>query len=150
MTFEESTAFAQSGAAADAEWAMFMPPNNGFFKASVQNYTVKLGISAFHAMHCLDSLRRVIEVQYGLASNETLEKMANNTEFASFEHIQHCLIYLRQGVMCNADSALEHAIYFSNGTGIRGGDGTVHTCRNFQALYNISANSDELDCLAPL
>jgi len=145
VTFKDSTA-AQSGAAADADWAMFVPPNNGFFQATIQNYTVMLGISTFHAMHCLDSIRRVIEVQYGVASNETVAKN-KNSEFTSFAHLQHCLIYLRQGVMCNADPTLEHHINFGNGTEIRGGNGTVHTCRNFQALYDMSANSD--NCMPP-
>jgi len=141
VTFHEGSTSAQSGAAADADWAAYVPPNNGFYEATIENYTVMLGISTFHSLHCLDSIRRVIEVQHGVASNATVAKN-ENSEFKSFEHLQHCLIYLRQGVVCNADSALEHHINFGNGTEYRGGNGTVHTCRNFQALYNMSMNSD--------
>jgi hypothetical protein len=51
--------------------------------------------------------------------------------------MQHCLIYLRQMVMCSSDTALEHDVLLPNGTTIRLDDGTVRTCRNFDELSSM-------------
>ncbi|THU80842.1 hypothetical protein K435DRAFT_735926 [Dendrothele bispora CBS 962.96] len=143
MTFENSNNSAISGSAADSEWKSFLPSNNGFLSKEIANDTVLFGISAFHAMHCLDTMRRILEVHYDVASADTVAKIQASAIYGSFYHIHHCLIYLREMVVCNADPALEHDIYYENGTAVFGGDGTNHTCRDFKALYDISEESDE-------
>ncbi|KAJ7577485.1 hypothetical protein C8J56DRAFT_1170972 [Mycena floridula] len=144
VTFQNSNDSASSGPEADLEWNSFLPTNNGFLSEDIDgvNGTVYFGIAAFHAMHCLDTVRRMLEIQFNVASNETLAKIQNNPTYSSFYHIHHCLIYLREVVTCNADPALEHDIYYQNGTAIMGGIGTAHTCRDFKALYDISDESD--------
>jgi hypothetical protein len=143
MTFESSNKSAISGSEADAEWKSFMPTNNGFLSKQTGNDTVLFGISTFHALHCLNTMRGLFEMYFDVSSAETVAKIQNNPADRSFWHIQHCLIYLRDMLTCNADPTLEHNIYFENGTAIRGGEGTTHTCRDFKALYNISEESDE-------
>ncbi|KAJ7787541.1 hypothetical protein B0H14DRAFT_2399347 [Mycena olivaceomarginata] len=123
MTFQNSNTSAMSGAAADAEWASFVPKNNGFIARDIGNDTVYFGISVFHGMHCLDTLRRIFED-------------------TSFYHIHHCLIYLRSMILCDADPTLEHNIYSKNGSKTLGGDDTTHTCRDFTALYAMSDASN--------
>ncbi|KAL0571021.1 hypothetical protein V5O48_010942 [Marasmius crinis-equi] len=144
MTFENSNNSAISGEAADAEWKSFIPQNNGFLAQDVGNDSVMFGISAFHAMHCVDTVRRLLEVHYGVASAETQSLIDANPVYGSFYHIHHCLIYLREMVTCSADPALEHDIYYQNGTAVFGGDGTNHTCRDFNALFDISEQSDRV------
>lgn len=142
MTFQNSNTSAMSGAAADAEWASFVPKNNGFIAKDIGNDTVYFGISAFHGMHCLDTLRRIFEVQFDVASPATINKLQANPEDTSFYHIHHCLIYLRSMILCDADPTLEHNIYSKNGSKTLGGDGTTHTCRDFHALYAMSDASN--------
>ncbi|KAJ7235674.1 hypothetical protein C8J57DRAFT_1530556 [Mycena rebaudengoi] len=142
MTFQNSNTSAMSGAAADAEWASFVPTNNGFLAKDIGNDTVHFGISAFHGMHCLDTLRRIFEVQFDVASLATISKLQANPEDNSFYHIHHCLIYLRSMILCNADPTLEHNIYSKNGSTTLGGDGTTHTCRDFNVLYAMSDASN--------
>lgn len=138
MIFENSNSSAISGSAADEEWNSFMPSNNGFIAHRIENNTVFLSISAFHAMHCLNSVRRVLEVNYDVASAETTDEVENDLVLSSYYHMHHCLIYLRDMVVCNADPALEHDILREDGTKIMVGDGTKHTCRDFKALQAIS------------
>jgi hypothetical protein len=136
VAFQNSNNSALSGTAADTEWAALFPPDGGWIEAKLSNYTVQLSVTTFHAIHCLNTLRQVTEVFFEVASNETNTIVANGT-VGDFFHMQHCLIYLRQMVMCSSDPALEHDILLPNGTTIRLGDETVHTCRNFDGLRSM-------------
>jgi hypothetical protein len=145
MTFQNSNKTALSGASADAEWESLVPKNNGFLTKKIGNNTIHFGISAFHAIHCLDTLRRTVEVQFDVASAKTMASAQSNPGENSFYYLQHCLIYLREMVMCDADPTLEHDVLYQNGMTIMGGDGMTHTCRDFKAL---SAMSDESEVTA--
>lgn len=48
-------------------------------------------------------------------------------------HLMHCWDYLRQGIMCNADTTLEW-ITPPDESGSTGW-GYQHTCRNFQQVF---------------
>jgi hypothetical protein len=136
VAFQNSNDSALSGTAADAEWAAIYPPTGGWLQTEFGNFTVQLSVAAFHAIHCLNALRQVAEVAFKVASDETNAIVSNGTA-GNFFHMQHCLIYLRQMVTCFSDPALEHAILLPNGTTIHLGDGTVHTCRNFDELRSM-------------
>jgi hypothetical protein len=136
VAFQNSNDSALSGTAADAEWAAIYPPTGGWVQAKLDNYTVQLSVTAFHAIHCLNALRQVTEVFFDVASSDTSANVANGT-VGNFFHMQHCLVYLRQLVTCSSDTTLEHDILLPNGTTIRLGDETVHTCRNFDELKSM-------------
>jgi hypothetical protein len=137
VAFQNSNDSAYSGTAADAEWAALYPPDGGFIQTKLSNFTVQLSVTTFHAIHCLNTLRQVAEVFFDVASSETSALVTNGTA-GGFFHMQHCLVYLRQMVMCSSDPALEHDILLPNGTTTHLGDGTVHTCRNFDELSSRS------------
>jgi cold shock CspA family protein len=88
-------------------------PAFGFIAKDIGNDTAYFGISAFHGTHCLDTLRRIFEVQFDVASPATINKLQANT---SFYNIHHCLIYLQSMILCDADPTLEHDIYSKNGS----------------------------------
>jgi hypothetical protein len=146
LTFQNSNTSAISGPAADAEWASFMPFNNGFLTQSIGSDTIQFSISAFHAMHCLETMRRLMEIQFNVASTVTIEKVRSNPADRSFYHIHHCLIYLRNMVTCDADPTLEHDIIFPNGTEMMRGDEVTHTCRDYKALFDMSDETAPLGC----
>lgn len=52
------------------------------------------------------------------------------------DHIPHCFEYLRQGLMCAADTALERAVV-EEGNIVRDVDGwgVEHECRDWNAIY---------------
>lgn len=53
-------------------------------------------------------------------------------------HAMHCFDYLRQGIQCSADDALEEGIPELGGVS---GWGTIHRCRDFDALKrNLQSN----------
>lgn len=54
----------------------------------------------------------------------------------SAEHILHCFDYIRMGLICTADQALEGSDPFLAARGVNGTQrlGTKHVCRDWKAL----------------
>ncbi|OBZ67364.1 hypothetical protein A0H81_12651 [Grifola frondosa] len=99
----------------DGEWGTLFP-SDGFTDLGPNNRTFLL--SMIHQMHCLD----VIRVGY----------VVNRTGAA--QHIQHCLRYMRQVVLCHADTTLEadNPVFIGGrwehaGSGL----GSVHRCKDW-------------------
>ncbi|KAN0092868.1 protein of unknown function (DUF3328) domain containing protein [Tylopilus felleus] len=102
----------------DDEWGTLFP-SDGFVRLGPNDRTFL--VSLFHQLHCLD----VIRVGY----------LTNRTH--AFEHIQHCLRYLRQILVCHADTTLEDDIpQFLDGswTHSANGVGSVHRCKDWTVL----------------
>lgn len=61
------------------------------------------------------------------------------------EHVEHCFDYLRQALMCSADTTIEHAMVEGNGNRIQvDGWGATHKCKNWYSLWEFV-----VDCQAP-
>ncbi|KAK1774682.1 hypothetical protein QBC45DRAFT_424309 [Copromyces sp. CBS 386.78] len=80
-------------------------------------------VTVFHQLHCLYMTR----AGYFAAKSGSLDDI--NTP-----HLTHCWDYLRQGIMCNADTTLEW-ITPPDESGSTGW-GYQHTCRNFQQVFD--------------
>jgi hypothetical protein len=74
-------------------------------------------ISVFHQLHCLSYLAQHFQRGYG--GVELDEKVAH--------HAAHCFEYLRQAIMCSADTTLE-------GKTGEPGEGSMHECVDYEAL----------------
>ena len=80
-------------------------------------------VSMVHQLHCLD----VIRVGY----------LKNGT--GTHDHIDHCLKYLRQAVLCLADTTMEDVVtgwrdgHLSRHD-VQGGAGNLHRCRDWTAV----------------
>jgi hypothetical protein len=69
-------------------------------------------------------------------SNPFIDKQLKSPTYADSlrgNHIKHCFDYLRQALICAADSNLEDIIII-NGTSATTGMGSSRICRNFDAL----------------
>ncbi|KAF8442447.1 hypothetical protein L210DRAFT_3397650 [Boletus edulis BED1] len=102
----------------DDEWGTLFP-SDGFVRLGPNDRTFL--VSLYHQLHCLD----IIRVGY----------LTNRTH--AFEHIQHCLRYLRQILVCHADTTLEDDIpQFLDGgwTHSANGVGSVHSCKDWTVL----------------
>lgn len=104
----------------DDDWGTIFP-SDGFVALGPNNRTFL--VSLYHQFHCLD----IIRVGY----------VVNRTHAA--EHIQHCLRYLRQALLCHADTTLEVDIpQISSDDGklyhTANGVGSVHRCRDWTVL----------------
>ncbi|KAL1599794.1 hypothetical protein SLS60_007599 [Paraconiothyrium brasiliense] len=75
-------------------------------------------VSAFHQLHCLSYL--AVHFQEGYDGVPLEEEIAH--------HSVHCFNYLRQGIMCNADTTLEGK------TEAGPGEGSEHECVDYEAL----------------
>ncbi|KAI0355995.1 hypothetical protein OH77DRAFT_1424288 [Trametes cingulata] len=115
---------------ADDEWGSLFPFSDGFVTLHPSSTTASSSgtstgrtflISMVHQLHCLDVLR--------------VSFVTNRTGAA--RHVEHCLRYLRQTVLCHADATLE-----PDEPGMRDGRwehaasgvGAVHRCRDWTVL----------------
>lgn len=106
---------------ADDEWGAQYPSGGaaGFTALGPRNRT--FFPSMLHQLHCLDVVR------VGMATNRT----------GFTHHVEHCVRYLRQTVLCAADVTLEPA-YRAEKEGAwmwaADGIGSVHRCRDWTAV----------------
>ncbi|KAI0907413.1 hypothetical protein F4823DRAFT_564807 [Ustulina deusta] len=78
-------------------WDMVFPRGRGFIQHPVLS-PVPHGLTVYHQLHCLDAIRH----GYWAA----IDKVEPDHK-AEPGHIRHCIDYLRQSIMCNADTNLE-------------------------------------------
>lgn len=81
-------------------------------------------MSVFHQLHCLSYLAEHYE--RGYAGVTLTEEVAH--------HSAHCFNYLRQGIMCSADTTLEGK------TEAGPGEGSEHECTDYDALLEWANN----------
>lgn len=96
-------------------------------------------ISVFHQLHCLVSNlhrpyrdRRANICQY-MTREGYYAAREGNVDQVNAAHLMHCWDYLRQSIMCNADTTLEWVPAPPNDKGSTGW-GYEHTCRDFDAI----------------
>ncbi|KAK4124114.1 hypothetical protein N657DRAFT_644309 [Parathielavia appendiculata] len=75
-------------------------------------------MTVFHQLHCLSYLAEHFQRGYG--RHELTDEVAH--------HSSHCFNYLRQGIMCSADTTLEGK------TEAGPGEGSEHECVDYEAL----------------
>ena len=108
---------------ASAEWHSIFPRGSGgFVRLGPRNRL--FGVSMFHQLHCLDKMRRAVV-------------SAPSSEWESW-HTQHCLNYVRQMLLCAANTRLEPVKEGRGSGGEEGlkvdGLGLEHQCRDWTLL----------------
>ncbi|KAJ7245286.1 hypothetical protein C8J57DRAFT_1082411, partial [Mycena rebaudengoi] len=106
---------------AEDEWASLMPTGHGFGFVRLGAKSRPYEPAIYHQLHCLSGLRRLF----------TYDSF-NNPQDHALRHVHHCLNYLRQSVLCNADTTLEPAYIYrlpdNTSTFAASGMGSIHTC----------------------
>ncbi|CAG8951656.1 hypothetical protein HYFRA_00005456 [Hymenoscyphus fraxineus] len=105
-TFEYEFNFAEAPSnLTNSRWNSLFPLHGGFFEhPSVGPASVAFAV--FHQLHCLDGIRNA----YWTVRNGNHSKgHSRHAEHSSDTHIRHCLEYLRQSIMCAADTTIELA-----------------------------------------
>jgi hypothetical protein len=96
------------------------------------------GVSVFHQLHCLlwrsSSFSAEISdcgarISFGLLTTPRPGRTSSLNEIVF--HRDHCLDYIRQALMCNADASFEPL----TSVGING-MGAVHQCRDFNKIFS--------------
>jgi len=105
-------------AESDAAWMSIFPRGRGFF--SHPSLTVNIsGVAVFHELHCLSGIRNAYyealnpsnasHAQDQFTGRAVLDdaKIDAANRHNDPHHIRHCFDYLRQALMCAADTNLE-------------------------------------------
>jgi hypothetical protein len=64
------------------------------------------------------------------------EEHSHHAEHSSDTHVLHCIEYIRQSLMCSADTTIELAITTAEGDQGVKGFGTEHICKDFRQLVD--------------
>lgn len=81
-------------------------------------------VSVFHQLHCLSYLVQ----HFSPATGNLTQEVAH--------HSAHCFDYLRQAIMCNADTSLEGK------TETGPGWGSKHTCKDYDKVLDWANSHD--------
>ncbi|MCJ1409436.1 hypothetical protein MMC19_003517 [Ptychographa xylographoides] len=108
----------------EAEWDALIPKGQGFVRYPANAKHIS-AISAVHQLHCLYSIRRALFAEPGVPI------AGINMEHLKPPHMRHCFDYLRQALLCSADSTLEP---FRTDLGGVTGWGFPRVCRNYEQL----------------
>ncbi|KAI1261336.1 hypothetical protein F5Y18DRAFT_202299 [Xylariaceae sp. FL1019] len=139
VTFEFEFNFAEAPSnITNQRWESLFPSNAGFFEHPAAG-DGPVTFSVFHQLHCLDGIRHAYwKATNGNPSEEhshhSEEEHSEHSEHSSEAHVRHCLEYIRQGIMCAADTTVEQGVSAGEGRAGVAGFGTEHVCRNFQQL----------------
>lgn len=117
---DDPSHYGLEGISALAEWNSIRPPGSGFVFLGQEHFA--FGVSMWHQMHCLNHIRSTLV----------------NGDDGS-DHTEHCFHYLRQGILCAADTTLEPGgvgMLKANGDVSAPVLGTVHTCRDWRQVYD--------------
>ncbi|KAF9731313.1 hypothetical protein PMIN06_007402 [Paraphaeosphaeria minitans] len=141
--FENSTFTGEPSALTQSAWASLIPKGKGFVEHPHIASPPK-AVAAYHQIHCLHGIRiayysRVNELHklQGKLSlvNHYIENMGALGADLHLYHLDHCFEYLRQALMCAADSNLEDVVVDERtGTAVAPGWGTERVCRDFERL----------------
>jgi len=139
MTVDDSERY---GVNDDGDWSTIIP-NHGFVlldspsEEADENGRAFYAVSMYHQLHCLNGFRRLTVA----AKNGTVNQH-------NVDHAVHCLSYLRQLLLCQADTALEPARLATTVSGGKTqavyGEGTTHQCRDWTQVRSFVENNYKL------
>ncbi|KIJ54787.1 hypothetical protein M422DRAFT_24677 [Sphaerobolus stellatus SS14] len=114
----------------DEEWGT-MFPSSGFIELGPHKRPFQ--VSFVHQLHCLDGIRTAF--------------LLNDTYAA--KHLTHCLRFLRQTILCSADTTLDGGFILpSEKTGemlyAARGDGSVHRCKDWTKLTRYLVDNEKM------
>lgn len=103
----------------DDEWLSSLPNGQGAYRVVTEDGPMVLTLAAFHQLHCLRMFRK---------------DMVSQT--TNLGHSHHCLNYLRQSFLCEADTTLEPKEFFTkNSTHYH--NYPTRVCRDWTVFYNV-------------
>ncbi|KAI0396413.1 hypothetical protein F5Y17DRAFT_472826 [Xylariaceae sp. FL0594] len=99
-------------------------PMSKYYNGNVSPESEAYVPSVFHQIHCVGEIKHAIIA------------LQNGRELAAPEHVNHCVEYLRQAVLCSGDLTLERPLFVGDTAWTPpNGWGFVHQCRDLSGLY---------------
>ncbi|KAG6853249.1 hypothetical protein C0991_005707 [Blastosporella zonata] len=111
------------------EWQLLetLPKGYGRVRLGPEHRLFLIGM--FHQFHCLRAME--------------LRLRDKNSSYIDAEHYGHCLNYLRQTLLCDANNALEEGDFTVGGINVDR-VGSTMVCRDWEKLYaDMSQNDDD-------
>ncbi|THH29827.1 hypothetical protein EUX98_g4378 [Antrodiella citrinella] len=151
LTIQNTVHYALDDANSDEEWESLYPGgmHHGFVHLGPRRRF--FGLSMFHQLHCVDTLRKAIRGRGGMRhhnahNHDNTTTNSNHLEEDWAEHSTHCLNYLRQTILCSADMTLEPEIPVEGTRDVGEGTGVEHVCRDWTRVYDfVDRNIAEWD-----
>lgn len=119
MEVEESVHYSLNAPEALDEWSRGTPYGGGTYRIGPLNRTAVC--SLFHQLHCIRTLH-------------TLLAKGSHGD-ASHHHAQHCLRYLREEILCDANTSLEPGDFTLSNFSEKRVEAT-YMCRDWNQVYN--------------
>ena len=125
---ESSAHYPLSGPDAREEWATGTPKGFGYVRLGPEHRA--FSVSMFHEGHCMRVLR---------------DGLAGNYRPQTVTHIGHCLVYLREMILCAPDLTLEPHDPLDPARDFAGTGrvGAAHVCQDWEQAYEGSARNWE-------
>jgi len=127
----------------EAAWLSIFPRGRGFFSHPSLSVNIS-GVAVFHELHCLSGIRLAYYDALNETYNQDFSPSAASLDYTSPDaqvdaanshkdphHIRHCFDYLRQALMCAADTNLEVIDWKIGGST---GWGFERQCRNYDEV----------------
>ncbi|KAJ5552669.1 hypothetical protein N7494_002047 [Penicillium frequentans] len=114
----------------DAAWDSLFPKGKGFVRHD-EIAPETSGLVVYHGLHCLNALRGVYYASVDGLQTRDMEDHAQMSHMTDPHHVRHCFDYLRQSLMCSADTNLEPVTKELKGVT---GWGFTRTCRDLDSV----------------
>lgn len=121
MTFSESSRFTLSNNDSDPNWKTLYTKLFGTGFHHIGPYQFRFITGAYHSLHCVYNMHRALDKPHHIEHQD--------------HHYVHCLMYLQQIFLCNADMTLEVGDFMArNMTTDR--VGPTRRCRDWSTAEN--------------
>lgn len=134
----DNASYASWSDKADRLWDALLPENGGSVLATnlTSGYHFWGRVSMFHQLQCLRDIRKQLKAMSG--SWEASRALMGNRGWGSdYEQLGLCFDYLRQGILCHADTTLNPVAFNSDWADGKVVDGNIlwHKCKDRSVLY---------------
>jgi len=161
LTMEKTHRYSLTSA---SDWGSLFPAGNGWVRLGPDGR--QFAVSMYHQLHCLNAMRHALvqarEVaglhfddpssvkEQGNATSHTHGRRARmllpETPLQAFSHADHCFNYLRQAILCAADTTIEASQQTKRPDGKSdagaSGMGMTHTCKDWTQLREYLEEND--------
>jgi len=128
-TFDCSVRYELNNNVSSEVWSKSTDTRSGGFVRLGDDYRV-FAVSMYHQLHCLSALQTAMTTKTSGSSSSPMDI-----------HVQHCLNYLRQFILCSADDTVEPVVTLSRLESQRCPPPFTRKCRNWEKLYEFSATN---------
>ncbi|KAI1820841.1 hypothetical protein F4861DRAFT_37605 [Xylaria intraflava] len=127
---------------AEVLWDGILPANNGAVLAT--NITTGFHVWAvptmFHQLQCLRTIRREF-IALTRSGAEARRFMSTRGPASSYDNVTYCFDYVRQSILCHADTTLHPVAQLTPDQKIIDGNALWHMCRDSSVLYKWAETS---------